>query len=265
VDVYHVRSPHLLIQAAGYLKHTAGLAGFFGIYFRGQSTLYGDSLIPSLYRGYKTPGGMAGINGILYKYLEQFRKTSKVLNIVPEWAWEATLQHYGIRTRWLDVVDNIWIALWFACQDVHTTGRQGEFLHFEQRQTRSTDDFAYILLIKAEYTSNSVNPGLYGGPTTQLIDLRVAAPSIFLRPHAQTGLLVRRKGDPHGIIADYKDLVAGIIRVSLSDALDWLGHGVLLSTHVLFPPPVYDFGYRGLLRYAPPPPPKLGAIQHIGA
>jgi hypothetical protein len=97
-----------------------------------------------------------------------------------------------------------------------------------------------------------------------MIDLRVAAPSTFLRPHAQTGLLVRQNGKIGAVTRDYKDMVAGIVRVSLDDALSWLGDGKLLSTHVLFPPPVYDFGYRDLLNFAPTPPSPhlLGRSSH---
>jgi hypothetical protein len=51
IDVYHVRSPHLLIQAAGYLKHVTGKEGLYGIHFRGQATLYGNSMKPTLSLG----------------------------------------------------------------------------------------------------------------------------------------------------------------------------------------------------------------------
>jgi hypothetical protein len=265
IEVYHVRSPHLLIQAAGYLKHITGKDGLYGIHFRGQATLYGNSLKPTLYRVTKTKGNAAKQNGALYAYIKECQQKSEVLKHLPEYAWEAVLQHYGIKTRWVDVVDNVWVALWFACQRAHATGNQGEFLHFEQRQPQGDSDFAYILLIKADHTPSIHQPGFYSGKNTELVDLRVAAPSMFLRPHAQTGLLVRQKGEVGGAIIDYKDLVAGIVRVSLHDALSWLGQGKLLSTHVLFPPPVYDFGYRDLLNFAPKPPKDLGAIHHVGA
>ncbi|GAA0468199.1 hypothetical protein Ade02nite_79030 [Paractinoplanes deccanensis] len=39
---------------------------------------------------------------------------------VPRYAAEPLLQHYGIRTRWLDLVGNIWSALWFACHHFTT-------------------------------------------------------------------------------------------------------------------------------------------------
>ena len=34
----------------------------------------------------------------------------------------AVLQHYGIRTQWLDVVRNLYTAIWFATHDFETRG-----------------------------------------------------------------------------------------------------------------------------------------------
>ena len=87
----------------------------------------------------------------------------------------------------------------------------------------------------------------------------------FLRPHAQHGLLAKAKigADNHSV--DYRDMIAGILRVNMTDAIKWLGDGGLLTPHVLFPSPVYDFGYRDLLNFAPASPKFLGAIHHIAA
>src|SRR5690349_722615 len=49
--VFHVKDPHALIQAAGYLKYIIG-AQSEAVFFRGQSKLY-DALSPTLFRGVK--------------------------------------------------------------------------------------------------------------------------------------------------------------------------------------------------------------------
>jgi len=263
--VYHVTTPHLLLQAAGYLKHVNGKSGSTSVFYRGQHCLYGGSLKPSLYRGISAVGTANKKNTELNNYLKECAKQGKILKHVPNYAWEPLLQHYGIRTRWIDLVDNVWVALWFACHTVHATGKRGEFFHFEQRRT-SSSEFAYIVLVKTEYVPQNKQPGFYSGKSTELIDLRIATPSFFLRPHAQHGLLARAKGVNNQSVIDYKDMIAGVLRVNMYDALKWLGDGHLLTTHVLFPPPVYDFGYCDLLEFAPLPEKKsLGAIHHVGA
>jgi hypothetical protein len=262
--VYHVTTAHLLIQAAGYLKHVHGQTGTVGVFYRGQERLYGCSLQPSLYRGVTLPGARNNRNAIINDYLAACKKQGKVLKNVPECAWEPLLQHYGIRTKWIDLVDNVWVALWFACHTAHSTGRQGEYLHFEQRRP-SVNAYAYIVLVEVGLEQDKTSPGYFNGKDTELVDLRLAAPSTFLRPHAQHGLLAKAKLDAANPSVDYQNMIVGILRVELTDALRWLGDGVLLTPHVLFPPPVYDFGYRDLLNFAPVSPKVLGALQHIGA
>ena len=110
----HVETPHALIQAAGYIKHTVASKGIFGVYFRGQRRLY-DGLTPSLYRGLSTIGAAENGHRALRELLARITTDNKVLRNLSNYTIEPLLQHYGFRTRWLDIVDNIWIALWFAC------------------------------------------------------------------------------------------------------------------------------------------------------
>lgn len=108
-------------------------------------------------------------------------------------------------------------------------------------------------------------PGLFRGPRTELVDLRVACPSIFLRPHAQHGVLFRKKGI--GVVrpTDYADQVRGIIRIDLSNALAWVGNAITLGTHTLFPPPYYDHGYKILLDEKFESKNHVGSIFMVGA
>ena len=80
---------------------------------------------------------------------------------------------------------------------------------------------------------------------SEVVDLRNNLPSLFLRPHAQHGLMLHNldKND-----WDMTDLVEATIRIKLSKALKWLGNGELLSTGGLFPSPVYDLGMQKLLK-----------------
>jgi hypothetical protein len=151
------------------------------------------------------------------------------------------LQHYGIRTRWIDVVDNIWVALWFAC---HKFMRVNEHIHVVRRNVADGgEDFVYIVTVTMPGMMSERRPGFYTSDDgTRVIDLRKAVPSFYLRPHAQHGLLVR----PHkenGVL----DLAA--LQIPLVRALEWLGSSVLLSPFGLYPPATVDGGYRRLLDY----------------
>jgi len=266
LNVYHVSNQHVMVQASGYLKHVLGKEKTSGVFFRGQSKLY-PTLMPSLYRGTTTQKQKSIQDEALKAYLRE--SEGKVLRGIAEYAREPLLQHYGIRTRWLDVVDNIWVALWFACHTAHATGPLNEYLHFERRRPSidpSKSDFVYVLMVQSGMDKVDPNmPGLYRGENTELIDLRVAAPSTFLRPHAQHGLLFRRsKGADHEHM-DNAEFVVGVLRVHLRDALSWLGDGTLVSTHSLFPPATYDFGYRDLLNAAPLGNSMIASINVIGA
>ena len=182
--VYHVSEPHILTQAAGYLKFKFASNG--PVLYRGQTQLY-PSLYSSLYRQIESTSGRNNLQREFQSYVKNATDNSVFLNNTPQYAYEPILQHYGVKTRWLDLVDNIWIALWFACHNAIATGRFKEYLHFRRRRpnTSSSNQYAYILLIQTGSLSPIENcPGLYKSTDCEMIDLRVAAPSLYLRPHA---------------------------------------------------------------------------------
>jgi hypothetical protein len=264
-EVLIAKNPHALLTIAGYLKYVCAKETGQGVYFRGQRTIYG-TFSPTLYRGIKNQGSRDSRERALGSLLLAVRKSAGIFGSFGAYAHEPLLQHYGIWTTWIDVVDNVWVALWFACNRALTSGRRSEHLHFEERIPDGTQQYAYILLIAADITGrNRMKPGYYYGDSTELVDLRMATPSIFLRPHAQHGLLFRRKGESTGRPLDYSNQVYGIIGVELSRALDWLGSGRMVSVHSLFPPPLYDDGYRILSDLDLGDSDSVGSIMHIGA
>lgn len=262
--VFHVNSPHSLTQAAGYLKYIFGLYRQ-SIYFRGQSKLY-STLSPSLVRGIKSQKAQSDRIRALRNACSDITTQNRIFDGVPFESREALLQHYGLKTSWIDLVDNVWISLWFACHTAQSAGSLGQYLHFERRDPFSDKNpFAYILLIAADmHIADPFVPGYFKGETTELVDLRVSAPSIFLRPHAQHGVLFRLKGDNIGRPTDYASQIKGVIRIDLRDALLWLGDGKLTGTHTLFPPAYYDRGYQLLLDSGFKGSPAVGSIHHIG-
>lgn len=266
-NVYHVKKPFVLVQAAGYLKHVRAKSNNKSVFFRGQGKLY-QTIPPTLYRGLKLPQARDKRDAAMEKVLEDIRKNQQVLRAVNAHVQEPILQHYGLKTRWLDVVDNVWVALWFACHTAHAFGKHGEYLHFEKRVVRHTNPdscYAYILLLEAANTpDNEVGTGCFKDIDSAAIDLRIAVPSHFVRPHAQHGLVIKALDQAGRAPIDFSSLLVGIIRVDLADALEWLGSGDLLSIHSLFPPPPYDFGYQEILNNITVPDEILGAVHHIG-
>lgn len=267
--VFAAPSAHSLIQAAGYLKHTRALKNNKGVFFRGQTQIY-KSLCPTLLRGTKEGPPAQRRRQLLTDYLKNLDSSKRALRAVNTQCREALLQHYGLRTTWIDVVDNIWVALWFACH--YAKGfpyGEDKYLHFEKRVPHikhGEPEYAYVLLVESAYFgSDKSNPGYYRDDRSETIDLRVAVPSQFVRPHAQHGILIRRlskKGHP---VCDFSPMHIGTIRVELASALDWLGTAATLTSHSLFPPAYYDYGYRELLEHVRPTKKLLGSIHRVQA
>jgi len=263
--VYHVKDPHALVQAAGYLKHVRGRRNDEAVFFRGETRVY-STLSPSLFRGLLSRKRQELRMGQLRKAIADTAARNRVFSKMDVMVHEPLLQHYGIRTSWIDVVDNVWVALWFACHKALTTGTVNQYLHFEQRTAaKDPGGYAYVLLIATDAIAQMNSPkGMIIGKASELVDLRIAAPSYFLRPHAQHGLLMRMRGQSGGRPLDYAAQIRGIIRINLGDALEWLGQGKMLGVHALFPPPFYDKGYGVLLQSGFPESMVLGAISHVG-
>jgi len=267
LEVFDAPTSHSLIQAAGYLKYNLAKTSKQGVFFRGQSRLY-DTLSPTLLRGIKDGPPNVQRRVLLDSLLSSIKAEGSALRAVDSDCHEPLLQHYGIRTTWLDVVDNIWIALWFACHSARSVGWPEEYLHFEKRipNPRVDQEYAYVLLLASAYsTPVPGKPGRFKDQRSETIDLRTAVPSHFVRPHAQHGLLVRRLSNAGLPVSDQLPLHVGTIRVRLEAALDWLGDATTLTTHSLFPPAFYDYGYRELLSGVKPAEKELGSIHRMQA
>ncbi|WP_353617972.1 FRG domain-containing protein [Synechococcus sp. CCY 0621] len=267
LEVFDAPTSHSLIQAAGYLKYNLAKTIGQGVFFRGQCRLY-KTLSPSLLRGVNDGPPSVRRRALLDALLSSIEVEASALRAVDLDCREPLLQHYGIRTTWLDVVDNIWIALWFACHTARSVGLPEEYLHFEKRipNPRVNQEYAYVLLLASAYsTPVHGKPGRFKDDRSETIDLRTAVPSHFVRPHAQHGLLVRRLSNTGQPVSDQLALHVGTIRVRLEAALDWLGDASTLTTHSLFPPAFYDYGYRELLSGVKPAGKVLGSIHRMQA
>ena len=114
--VYEISSIHGLNRLIGYVKFMNKDVG--RVLYRGQNRLYG-SLTPSLMRGKKYSDKCLHHLKSLVDTIMSDSPLNKQFNLPagcnsnPS-VIEGALQHYGISTRFIDLVDNHWIALWMS-------------------------------------------------------------------------------------------------------------------------------------------------------
>lgn len=262
VPIYEVSNVHALNQLVGYAKFINQSYG--DVYYRGECKLH-DSLIPSLFRGRTNTSIAAQLNTLIKKVftdnnmkkqlkLDEADSVSSALKI------EGVLQHYGIKTRFIDVVDNHWVALWMGLNQNKKYKQIYEYNHYEQREIplidfidgkecTEEDLFQYILLLAVPGKCKRINNGIFVSDNYYEIDLRQALPSTYLRPHAQHGLVIKKRPHDGDQIEKYDMAtnVVGIIKIRIDRAKQWIGTGELLTQDNLFPAPSFDNGYDILL------------------
>ncbi len=261
VPVYEVETVHALNQLIGYAKFNNRSYG--DVYYRGERRLH-KSLMPSIFREGTNSSRLQHLKEIISKIkndvnfprgmkIEDFDDTSASLTI------ESMLQHYGVKTRFIDIVDNHWVALWMGLNQVEELKQVDVYYHYRERSIPLGDIvlkdnfdpesiYQYILLIAVPGKMKRINNGIFFSSDYYKIDLRQALPSIFLRPHAQHGLVVCKR--PHEgdlSLYDMANSVIGIIKIRIDRAAQWIGQGHLLTQDNLFPAPAYDYGYDLLL------------------
>lgn len=264
VPMFDILSMHGLNQIIGYAKFNNKDTA--NVYYRGECKIH-DSLIPSIFRGCIRTSKAKALHSLIEKIRkDDIMKTSVKLvgnaesKTIDTAKVEGMLQHYGIRTRYLDLVDNHWVALWMG-NNTHTSIKAlNAYCHYYQREIPIIDIaenrdfdvesfFQYILLVAIPFASQVEIDGVKISDDFIEVDLRKSLPSVFLRPHAQHGIVVRRKLANETQAADYdmSSQVIGILRMRVDRVKKWLGDGDLLSQANLFPPPTADYGYDILL------------------
>lgn len=252
-------------QVIGHAKFNNQSYG--NVYYRGECTLH-PSLKPSLFRkGKNTEKATERISQLIQRFVND-TYMQKELKIVPgdfetsKCKIEGMLQHYGVPTRFIDVVDNHWIALWMGLNKTEKPKQYNQYYHYTERSIPLvelakgdpvSDEllFQYVLLIAVPFSNSRTFTGIQSSADYIEVDLRQALPSTFLRPHAQHGLVLRRKvHHPTDYGTDAYDMapaVIGIIKIRIDKVHEWMGNGELLTQNNLFPPPAYDYGFDLLL------------------
>lgn len=240
VNVYTIESVHDLSQFIGFGKYKNKER--CNVFIRGQVDLYDGSLIPSLYRNKQKNTENQNTTDKFNHRINLLKENVASLSNYDKILLEPLLQHYGVKTPYIDVVDNVWVALWFA---LHTAKVKQIGSHEYVYYYNNDHDFSYILLIASDAINNSEKHGVYEGKDTVMVDLRKSLPSIFLRPHAQHAYMIKKKSIES---VDYSDLVIGIAKIPTELGLRWLGNNEFLTVSSLFPAAYFDTGYSLLLR-----------------
>lgn len=256
VKVYTIKTVHDLTQFIGFGKYMNNNG--HSVFLRGQTELYDGTLIPSIYRN------RTRLDSITAKYNARIEKVKKDIDSFSQYdrtVLDPLLQHYGIKTPYIDLVDNVWVALWFALHKATVKLiNSHEYVYYYNND----NEYAYILLVATDAVTPSEKHGVYTGDSTELIDLRKALPSYFLRPHAQHAYMLKKNQKFSG---DYSDLIIGIAKIPTELGFKWLGINEFLTVNSLFPAAYFDSGYAVLLKKYPEEDPgnakQFGSIQII--
>lgn len=270
VPIFEVTTMHALNQIIGYSKFINRQYGY--VFYRGQCELY-NTLLPSLIRNTNPNKGPISVSTATTRIGQQLTKMindhklsnelqmSTNSDTINRLKFESILQHYGAPTRFIDLVDNHWIALWMGLYRFETVKNLLSYCRYEKRIIPYIDAlhkktiisekeiYQYILLV-AFPNGKNIAPGITETKDHIIIDLRQALPSTFLRPHAQHALVAKVRYNNSDAEKKYYDLaknVIGIVRIRIDRADKWMGSGELLTQSNLFPPAAYDNGYDILL------------------
>jgi len=147
----------------------------------------------------------------------------------------ALLQHYGIRTSWLDVVDNLYVAIWFA-----THIKRGD-AWIDKR----SGDCGWLYFIS---TANSTS-------CLTVMDFRDSHHHLSTRPHSQHGVSVTRSDNKWSDTRlGFEEFVVATVRLRCS--CKWRLYGFMASKEFLFPNETEDNTLRLLRR------PRSSSLLH---
>lgn len=206
----------LIGEAKNYIKHGR-------VFLRGQVQQH-DAMIPSLFRDHVADSKkLREAERVLVK---RIRKTIRVKRFDRR-NLPALLQHYGFRTSWLDAVDNLFVATWFATNELPTAA--DSFIDI----SRSSREHGWLFLI-----ASTAGPG-----QLRYVDLRTKHHPLSARPHVQHGISLKRLDSTE---YDLRDFVVGTVRFPIKS---YTTTGALFENSFLLPSPDTDHTLRLLVKH----------------
>lgn len=97
--------------------------------------------------------------------------------------------------------------------------------------------------------NNCINQAIQTDKLYEVVDLRKCIPSMYLRPHAQHGILIKKLTRRNRLTTSktnmYSDIVVKL-RVCKKTIIKWINNSKLLTPEFLFPSMYFDDGYARL-------------------
>jgi len=232
-----IAHPAILATFMGYLKFQNRIAGTGReIFFRGETNIH-KHVIPSLLRN----SDIDRVNLLAEAYEELKIRTRKSLiqRRFKDETLDNIFQHYGIRSTTLDLVDNIYIAVWFATNSWKRVGGFDYLCTYEP----SKEEFGWIYFMAVESPQNSD----FSDPQfTGYCNLREYHSSLSARLHCQHGITYFKNN--HGAWNEYNkyfdDLVIAIVKIPNSP--EFKMDGTIFTKEFLFPNSEIDNTYKVL-------------------
>ena len=215
-------SPDLLAGFASYLKFQLNNTE---VYFRGEEN-YHETMIPKLFRfnnnvnltNKNIENNVDFTNENIEKILQAHISLISYLPIISKASrfrqkdFNSVLQHYGIKTPWIDLVDNIFIALWFS-----------------NRNANKKIDFTYIKFFATQLNNYKL----------KTIDLRESYSSLSLRPHCQHGISATKENNKWNVNnCDFSNNLIAVAKIPNIPEFKLNGH--IFSKKYMFPNEIAD-------------------------
>lgn len=213
-----INNPIVLSSFMGYLKFQIKKECNYEVLFRGQTKDFLE-ILPTLFRG----------NNNRFKILEdaltELKKEVKNKfkpNRFQNENIENLFQHYGINSRGIDVVDNIFVAVWFALMKSKCIDEKQNIYDYE----RNDDKFGWIYFFKV--------------PRNLIYNLSQEHSSLSLRMHCQHGYMIHN----NDILQHYSFDKFLIATVKIPNNDSFLPLRKLFETSYLFPNKNFDNTYK---------------------
>jgi hypothetical protein len=226
----HIEDPTVLARFFALLKQKAIKKNKSGwVFCRGQSSHH-KLMLPSLFRGENEKYPVSILLVAQEHLMNEIKSNFSVKRFQNE-NLPALLQHYGLKTSWLDLVDNLFIAIWFATNSINSGDKKGPIT-----VEGSTETYGWIYFISNSAKSEA---------DLISIDLRTGHHSLSVRPHAQHGISATRDSSIwRDNNKDLKKYVVATVRFEVSEK--WYLSGYMASPEYLFPSSKLDNTLKNL-------------------
>jgi len=192
------------------------------VFLRGQ-VQHHNAMVSSLFRGDDAHDTLRAAEKDLVGRIRQKIGVGRF----KRWYLPALLQHYGFRTSWLDVVDNLFVAVWFATHKL--TAEADSTLKISE----ASEKHGWLYLIAPTAGSRRL----------RCVDLRTKHNPLSSRPQVQHGVSLAPR-DPSEY--DLRDFVVATVRFPTEE---FTTTGSLFENSFLFPPPAADHTLKLLVKH----------------